>query len=95
MGSVVQLKNQINNSYFQLKNSVEDKLMLVEEKIKFKLASKVDLVQEMLKSFERNLKYKVEKIYSKVISIQYLEHLQIIIYMPNLQNYKLPFLISK
>ena len=47
MGSVIQLKNKINNSYFQLKNSVEDKLMLVEEKIKSKLESNVDLVQEM------------------------------------------------
>ena len=47
MGTVVQLKNQINNSYFQLKNSVEDKLLLVEEKIKSKLASDVDLVQKM------------------------------------------------
>ena len=47
MGSVVQLKNQINNSYFQLKDSVEDKLMLVEEKIKSKLESNVDLVQKM------------------------------------------------
>ena len=34
MGKVIQLKNKINNSYFQLKNSVEDKLMLVEERIK-------------------------------------------------------------
>ena len=32
MGTVVQLKNQINNSYFDLKNSVEEKLVLVEEK---------------------------------------------------------------
>ena len=47
MGSVIQLKKQINNSYFQLKNSVEEKLMLVEEKIKSKLVSNVDLVQEM------------------------------------------------
>ncbi len=47
MGTVVQLKNQINNSYFQLKNSVEDKLLLVEEKIKSKLTSDVDLVQKM------------------------------------------------
>ena len=47
MGSVIQLKNQINNSYFQLKNSVEDKLMLVEEKIKSKLESDVDLVEKM------------------------------------------------
>jgi len=47
MGTVVQLKNQINNSYFQLKNSVEDKLILVEEKIKSKLISNVELVQKM------------------------------------------------
>ena len=47
MGSVIQLKNKINNSYFQLKNSVEDRLMLVEEKIKSKLESKVDLVHKM------------------------------------------------
>ncbi len=47
MGSVILLKDQINNSYFQLKNSVEDKLMLVEEKIKSKLESNVDLVQKM------------------------------------------------
>ena len=33
MGSVIQLKDQINNSYFQLKNSVENKLIIVEEKI--------------------------------------------------------------
>ena len=26
MGTVVQLKNQINDSYFQLRDSVEDKL---------------------------------------------------------------------
>ncbi len=47
MGRVIQLKNKINNSYFQLKNSVEDKLMLVEEKIKSKLESKIELVQKM------------------------------------------------
>ena len=47
MGTVVQLKNQINNSYFQLKSSVEDKLILVEEKIKSKLISDVELVQKM------------------------------------------------
>ena len=47
MGTVIQLKNQINNSYFQLKNSVEDKLILVEEKIKSKLSSDVELVQKM------------------------------------------------
>ena len=47
MGTVVQLKNQINDSYFQLKDSVEDKLILTEEKIKSKLTSDVDLVQKM------------------------------------------------
>ena len=47
MGSVVQLKNQINNSYFQLKDSVEEKLILTEEKIKSKLVSDVQLVQKM------------------------------------------------
>ena len=47
MGSVIQLKKQINNSYFQLKNSFENKLMLVEEKIKSKLYSNVELVKKM------------------------------------------------
>ena len=47
MGTVVQLKNQINNSYFQLRDSVDEKLFLVEEKIKSKLLSEVDLVQKM------------------------------------------------
>ena len=47
MGSVIQLKKQINNSYFQLKNSVENKLMLVEEKIRSKLDSNVELVKKM------------------------------------------------
>ena len=47
MGTVVKLKNQINDSYFQLKESVEDKLILTEEKIKSKLVSEVNLVQKM------------------------------------------------
>ena len=47
MGTVVQLKNQINNSYFQLKESVDEKLVLVEEKIKSKLTSDVELVHKM------------------------------------------------
>ena len=33
MGSVIQLKKQINNSYLDLRNSVEEKLVLVDEKI--------------------------------------------------------------
>ena len=47
MGTVVQLKKQINNSYSELKNSVEDKLVLVEERIKTQLTSKVELVEKM------------------------------------------------
>ena len=47
MGTVIQLKNKINNSYFQLKDSVEDKLLLVEEKIKTRLVSDVELVKKM------------------------------------------------
>ena len=47
MGTVIQLKNQINNSYFQLKESVDNKLLLVEEKIKSKLFSDIELVQKM------------------------------------------------
>ena len=47
MGTVIQLRKQINNSYFDLKNSVEEKLVLVEEKIKTKLNSDVSLVQKM------------------------------------------------
>ncbi len=47
MGTVVQLKNKINNSYLDLKSSVEDKLVLIDEKIKSKLSSKVELVEKM------------------------------------------------
>ena len=47
MGSVVQLKKTINNSYSDLVKSVEDKLILVNEKISSKLTSKVDLIQNM------------------------------------------------
>ena len=47
MGTVVRLKKQINNSYYDLRNSVEDKLILVEEKINSKLTSRVDLVHKM------------------------------------------------
>ena len=49
MGTVVQLKTKINNSYTELKNSVEDKLVLVDELIEQKLRSKVDLVDKMTK----------------------------------------------
>ena len=49
MGTVVQLKKNINNSYLDLKNSVDDRLELVEEKINLKLSSKVELVEKMTK----------------------------------------------
>ena len=49
MGTVIQLKNRVNNSYSELKSSVEEKLILVEEKIKSKLSSKIELVDEMTK----------------------------------------------
>ncbi len=47
MGTVVHLNRQINNSYSALKSSVEEKLALVEERIKNQLVSKIDLVQTM------------------------------------------------
>ena len=47
MGTVVHLKKQINNSYSALKSSVEEKLALVEERIKNQLVSEVDLIQNM------------------------------------------------
>ena len=47
MGTVIQLKNQINDAYTDLKDSVDDKLALVEERIKNKLASKVNLIEKM------------------------------------------------
>ena len=49
MGSVVQLKRHVNNSYSELKDSVDDKLALVEENIKNRLSSRVELVDEMTK----------------------------------------------
>ena len=47
MGSVIQLKTKINNAYLDLRNSVEQKLELVEDKIKNKLKSDVSLVEKM------------------------------------------------
>ena len=48
MGTVVQLKNKINNSYFQLRDSNEQRLALVEERIEKKLDSHVELVNDCL-----------------------------------------------
>ncbi len=47
MGSVIKLSKKINNSYLELKKSVEDKLDMVDEKIEQKLQSNVDLVKKM------------------------------------------------
>ena len=47
MGSVIKLNKKINNSYLELKKSVEDKLAMVDEKIEEKLQSNVDLVKKM------------------------------------------------
>ena len=51
MGTVVQLKNRINNSYSELKNSVEEKLVLVEEKIKLKLFSLMNFIKKTFSIF--------------------------------------------
>jgi len=48
MGTVIQVKKQLNDYYLDLRSSVEDKLILVEEKITSKLASNVDLVSKMI-----------------------------------------------
>ena len=47
MGSVIKLNKKINNSYLELKKSVEDKQVMAEERIEQKLQSNVDLVKKM------------------------------------------------
>ena len=47
MGSVVLLKKEINNSYLELKNSLESKLLEVNQRIKYKLASEINLIHKM------------------------------------------------
>ena len=47
MGSVIKLGKKINNSYLELRKSVEDKLEMVDERIEQKLQSNVDLVKKM------------------------------------------------
>ncbi len=48
MGSVVQLKQKINDSYNDLRIISKDKLSLVDEKIKTRLQSDVDLIHKMV-----------------------------------------------
>ena len=47
MGSVIPLKKEIDNSYIQLKNLVEDKLEQVNQRIKYKLASEINLIHKI------------------------------------------------
>jgi len=47
MGSVIPLKKEIDNSYLELKNLVKDKLDRVNQRIKYKLASEINLIHKM------------------------------------------------
>ena len=47
MGSVIPLKKEIDNSYIELKNLVENKLDSVSQQIKYKLASEINLIHKM------------------------------------------------
>ena len=48
MGIVIQLKRKIDDRYNDLRFSVDQKISLVEEKIKSRLKSDVDLVNQMV-----------------------------------------------
>jgi len=47
MGSVIPLKKEIDNSYLRLKNLVGGKLENVTQRIKYKLASEINLIHKM------------------------------------------------
>ena len=47
MGSVIPLKKEINNSFLELKNLVGVRLEEVNQRIKFKLASEINLIHKM------------------------------------------------
>tara|TARA_Y100000590_G_scaffold2772_1_gene3657 strand:+ start:99 stop:1112 length:1014 start_codon:yes stop_codon:yes gene_type:complete len=47
MGSVIPLKKEINNSYLGLKNLVGNRLDEVTQRIKYKLASEINLIHKM------------------------------------------------
>ena len=47
MGSVIPLKKEIDNSYLELKNLVGNKLENVNQQIKYKLASEINLIHKM------------------------------------------------
>ena len=46
MGLVIPLKKEINNSYLELKNLVGNKLDNVNQQIKYKLASEINLIHK-------------------------------------------------
>ena len=48
MGTVIQLKRKVNDCYNELRSSVDQKISLVEDKIKSRLESDVNLIQEMV-----------------------------------------------
>ena len=48
MGTVIQLKRKIDDCYNDLKSLVDLKISLVEEKIKSRLESDVDLIDRMV-----------------------------------------------
>ena len=47
MGSVIPLKKEIDNSYLELKNLVGNRLDNVNQQIKYKLASEINLIHKM------------------------------------------------
>jgi len=47
MGSVIPLKKEIDNSYTELKNLVENRLDNVNQQIKYRLASEINLIHKM------------------------------------------------
>ena len=48
MGTVIQLKRKVDDCYNDLKSSVDQKISLVDEKIKSRLESDVDLIDQMV-----------------------------------------------
>lgn len=48
MGTVIQLKKKINDSYNELKSLVDQKISLVDDKIKSRLESDVNLINQMV-----------------------------------------------
>ena len=49
MGTVIPLKKEINNSYFELKNLIGSRLDKVSETIEYKLESEINLIHKMTK----------------------------------------------